>query len=124
MGQFAIGQSVPRTEDPRLLRGEGRYTDDVRLFDCKHAWVLRSPFAHAKIVSINTSVAKSMTGVIAVFTGSDWERDQMGWHPAGHPRHRRDGSPLFCPPRPALNQHRVRAVGDAVAVCICSNDGR
>ncbi len=118
MGQFAIGQSVPRTEDPRLLRGEGRYTDDVRLFDCKHAWVLRSPFAHAKIVSINTSVAKSMTGVIAVFTGSDWEGDQMGWHPAGHPRHRRDGSPLFCPPRPALNQHRVRVVGDAVAVVI------
>jgi len=118
MGQFAIGQGVPRTEDPRLLRGEGRYTDDVRLYDCKHAWVLRSPLAHARITSIDTSGAETMPGVITVYTGADWEGDNMGWHPSGHPRTRRDGSPLFCPPRPALNKDKVRVIGDAVAVVI------
>ncbi|MEK9682906.1 MAG: xanthine dehydrogenase family protein molybdopterin-binding subunit [Rhodospirillaceae bacterium] len=120
MGQFAIGQGIPRTEDPRLLRGNGCYTDDVRLFNCKFAWVLRSPYAHAKITTIDTSAAENMPGVIAVLTGSDWETDNMGWHPAGHPRTRRDGSPLFCPPRPALNKDKVRVIGDAVAVVIAN----
>jgi carbon-monoxide dehydrogenase large subunit len=120
MGQFAIGQGIPRTEDPRLLRGNGCYTDDVRLFNCKFAWVLRSPYAHAKITTIDTSAAENMPGVIAVLTGSDWEADNMGWHPAGHPRTRRDGSPLFCPPRPALNKDKVRVIGDAVAVVIAN----
>ncbi len=120
MGQFAIGQGIPRTEDPRLLRGNGCYTDDVRLFNCKFARVLRSPYAHAKITTIDTSAAENMPGVIAVLTGSDWEADNMGWHPAGHPRTRRDGSPLFCPPRPALNKDKVRVIGDAVAVVIAN----
>ncbi len=71
MGEFAIGQSVPRTEDPRLLCGRGRFIDDVRLVEPAHAVVLRSPHAHARIVSIDADAARAMPGVLAVLTGAD-----------------------------------------------------
>ncbi len=118
MGQFAIGQSVPRTEDPRLLRGEGRYVDDVRLVNAAHAYVLRSPYAHAKILSIETDAAKRMPGVLAVLTGEDVTADNLGWHLPPPIRFRRDGSPAFVPPHPALCVGRVRYVGDQVAMVV------
>ena len=58
MGKFAMGQSVPRTEDPRLLTGRGRYIDDVSMIGQCHAFVLRSPHAHARIRSIDVAAAK------------------------------------------------------------------
>jgi len=97
VGQFALGQSVPRTEDPRLLRGDGRYVDDIKLLDECHAFMLRSPHAHARIVSLDCSIARRMPGIIAIFTGEDWVADGHGQHPAGHNRVRRDGSPLYVP---------------------------
>lgn len=118
MGQFAIGQSVPRTEDPRLLRGEGRYVDDVRLVNPAHAYVLRSPHAHARVISVETSAAKQMPGVLAVLTGADVLADNLGWHPPPNIRQRRDGSPNFFPPRPALATEKVRFVGDQVAMVV------
>ena len=118
MGQFAIGQSVPRTEDPRLLRGEGRYVDDVRLVDPAHAYIVRSPHAHARIVSIDTARAETMPGVLAVLTGANVEADGLGWHAPPHIRTRRDGSPLFMPPNPALCVDRARYVGDQVAMVV------
>ena len=60
MGQFAIGQSVPRIEDPRLLRGEGQYVDDIHLNNETHAYILRSPHAHARITQLDCEAARSM----------------------------------------------------------------
>ncbi|HEX4191678.1 MAG TPA: hypothetical protein VHY80_01220, partial [Stellaceae bacterium] len=65
MGQFALSQSVPRTEDPRLLRGGGRYAADFFLPKMAHAFFVRSPHGHAKIASIDVRAAQQMPGVIA-----------------------------------------------------------
>ena len=79
MGQFGIGQAVTRIEDQRLLTGGGRYTDDLNLDAQAHAFILRSPHAHAEIVSIDYSEALKMPGVFAVVTGDDMaaESDPM-----------------------------------------------
>ncbi len=71
MGEFAIGQGVSRFEDPRLIQGGGRYTDDVKLPGMAHGVVLRSPHAHAKIKSINIAAAKAAPGVLCVLTSAD-----------------------------------------------------
>ena len=88
MGEFAIGQSVPRFEDPRLLRGGGQYVDDIVLPRMAFGHVLRSPHAHAKIRKIDTAAAKAAPGVLAVLTGEDWIKS--GWGdmpvPATHKR--------------------------------------
>jgi len=67
-----VGQSLKRREDPRLISGAASYLDDVKLAGMTHAAMLRSPYAHARIVSIDTSRAKSMPGVVGVFTGDDF----------------------------------------------------
>ena len=77
MGEFALGQAVPRFEDPRLLRGGGRYVDDMVLPRMAFGHVLRSPHAHARIRSIDATAAKAAPGVLAVLTGADWEAS--GW---------------------------------------------
>ena len=82
MGEFAIGQGVPRFEDPRLLRGGGRYVDDIVLPGMAFGHVLRSPHAHARIRAIDTAAAKAAPGVLAVLTGADWQRLGLG-RPAG-----------------------------------------
>jgi aerobic carbon-monoxide dehydrogenase large subunit len=115
MGDFALGQPVPRFEDPRLLRGGGRYVDDMVLPRMVLGHVLRSPHAHARIRSIDTSAAKAAPGVLAVLTGADWEAS--GWRdlPTAAGNKRRDGSPAYRPLYPALVKDRVRWVGDYVA---------
>ena len=77
MGKYALGQSVPRSEDPRLLRGGGKFADDRSLPGMAHGVVLRSPHAHAKILSIDTSAVEAAPGVLAVLTGADWQ--ELGW---------------------------------------------
>src|SRR5437868_14137948 len=77
MGEFALGQPVPRFEDPRLLRGGGRYVDDMVLPRMVFGHVLRSPHAHARIRAIDVSRAKAAPGVLAVLTGADWRAS--GW---------------------------------------------
>ena len=69
MGQFGIGQPVPREEDPYLLRGKGRYVDDVKAVATAHAYFLRSPYAHARIRSIDVRPAEAAPGVRLVLTG-------------------------------------------------------
>ena len=118
MARFAVGQPVPRTEDPRLLRGGGRYLDDFNLPRLAHAHVLRSPHAHARITGIDTAKAKSAPGVIAVFTGADCVADGLGHHDCSFPMFRRDGSPKYDPPRPALVTDEVKVVGDGVALVV------
>ena len=78
MGEFALGQPVPRFEDPRLLRGGGRYVDDFVLPRMAFGYVLRSPHAHARIRAIDTSRAKAAPGVLAVLTGADWRKLGLG----------------------------------------------
>ena len=118
MGEFAIGQPVTRQEDPRLLTGRGEFLGDVNLPDQAHGAVLRSPHAHAKILSLDTTDARAAPGVLAVLTGEDWAREGYGSLPCEEIRTRRDGSPMFHPPHPALVTGRVRLVGDYVAFVV------
>src|SRR5262249_10198360 len=91
MGEFAIGQSVSRFEDPRLLKGGGRYVGDIVLPGMVFGYVLRSPHAHARIRSIDASRAKAAPGVLAVLTGADWQASRGGGlaGPRGFERRRR-----------------------------------
>ena len=118
MGEFAIGQGVPRFEDPRLLRGGGKYVDDIVLPGMAFGHVLRSPHAHAKIKSIDTSKAKAAPGVLCVLTGDDWIKSGWGDLPVPGTHKRRDGSTNYKPRYPALVKDRVRFVGDYVAFVV------
>src|ERR1700732_1063819 len=117
MGEFAIGQSVSRFEDPRLLKGGGRYVADMVLPGLVFGHVLRSPHAHARIRSIDVSRAKAAPGVLVVLTGADWKASGWGDLPVPGGLKRRDGS-VFRPPYPALVTDRVRFVGDYVAFVV------
>src|ERR687885_15374 len=70
-GRRWLGKSLNRVEDPRFLRGEGRYIDDITLPNMLHAATVGSPHAHARIVRIDTSKAEALPGVVAVVTGRD-----------------------------------------------------
>ncbi|HEX4191938.1 MAG TPA: molybdopterin cofactor-binding domain-containing protein, partial [Stellaceae bacterium] len=118
MGEFALGQPVSRFEDPRLLRGGGRYVDDMVLPRMAYGTVLRSPHAHARIAKIDTRDAKATPGVLAVLTGADWEASGWGDLPVPTGMKRRDGSPSYKPRFPALVTDRVRWVGDYVAFVV------
>lgn len=116
--QFGLGQPVPRTEDPRLLTGNGHYVDDFNQPGQAYAVVVRSPHAHADITAIHKADAAHMPGVLAVLTGDDYAADGMGQITGGAPLKRRDGSPMVRPPRPALTRDRVRYVGQPVAMVV------
>jgi len=118
MGEFALGQSVARFEDQRLLQGRGRFVDDTQLPRMVHGVVLRSQYAHAKILSINTEAAKAAPGVLDILTGADWEASGWGDLPVGRGQKRRDGSDLYRCRYPALVTDRVRWVGDCVAFVV------
>ncbi len=119
MGEYGIGQGVPRFEDMRLLRGGGRYVADMSFPHMAYGHVLRSLHAHAKILSIDTERAKAAPGVLAVLTGEDWKSSGYGDLPVPKgDEKRRDGSPLFRPPYPALVADRVRYLGDCVAFVV------
>ena len=115
MSDTGIGAAVKRREDVRFLTGRGHYTDDIDRPGQAYAYMLRSPHAHARIKSIDTSGAKSAPGVIAVFTGEDM---QVGSIPCGWGVNNKDGSPMNEPAHPPLAQGKVRHVGDQVAVVI------
>ena len=116
--QFGIGQPVPRTEDPRLLTGRGRYTDDVSVPGQAFGFVLRSPHAHADLGAIDVSAALEAPGVIGVLTAADLAADGIGDLPVLSLQKNRDGSALFTPPRPVLARGRVRHVGEPVAFVV------
>src|SRR3984893_12144784 len=121
MGEFALGQAVPRFEDPRLLRGGGRYVDDMVLPRMAFGHVLRSPHANARIRSIDATSAKTAPGVLAVLTGADWEASGWGDLPSASGNKRRDASPAYRPRYPALVKDRVRWVGDYVAFVVAES---
>ncbi|MCC7048096.1 MAG: xanthine dehydrogenase family protein molybdopterin-binding subunit [Alphaproteobacteria bacterium] len=118
LAKFGIGQPVPRGEDPHLLRGEGRYTDDINLPRQAYAAMVRSPHAHGAIRGIGTEAARSMPGVLAVITGAELKAAGLGMIKPGVSLPNRDGTPMKVPPRPSLTSDRVRHVGDAVACVV------
>ena len=108
-----VGQAIKRKEDPRLIMGRARYIDDINVTGQLWAAFVRSPEAHAKIVSIDTSAAKDYPGVHAVFTGTEVDLEAplpMAWVPPG--------IEVNNPPHWALAKDTVRYVGDPVAVVI------
>ncbi|WP_163851302.1 xanthine dehydrogenase family protein molybdopterin-binding subunit [Pseudooceanicola aestuarii] len=111
-----VGTSPKRREDKRFTSGKGRYTDDIVLKNQTYAVFARSEVAHGTIRSIDTAEAEAMPGVLAVFTGADFE--EVGGNPAGWLIHSRDGSPMTEPKRPVLAHGKVRHVGDAYAAVI------
>src|SRR5271168_5172027 len=113
-----VGTPVRRREDYRFLTGQGTYTDDIDRPHQLHAYILRSPHAHARITGIDTSAAASAPGVAAIYTGKDMAADGVGGLPCGWQIHSKDGSPTAEPPHPPLALDRVRHVGDPVAVVI------
>lgn len=118
MSKYGIGQPVLRFEDPRLLRGQGRFVNDVNLPGQAHAVFVRSQYAHARIKSIDVEAAKQAPGVVAVLTGHDVLVDGLGMPKANMPRKRPDGKPMFAPQRPPLVTDRVRYVGDPVVMVV------
>jgi len=118
MGEYGIGQPVPREEDPYLVRGAGRFVDDVTLPGQTRAYILRSPHAHARIRSIDTQSAKASPGVLLVLSGNAPEILALGTQRPYNARKRRDGSPAFATPQNALARERVRYIGDPVVLVV------
>jgi len=115
MSTRIFGSGIKRREDPRLITGEAKYTDDMKLPGLLHMAVVRSPYAHANIVSIDTSAAAAMEGVAAVFTGEDITL-------AGIPTAWLiPDSELKTPEHPALAKGKVRYVGDGVAMVLADD---
>ena len=112
------GASIKRSEDPRILTGAGRYVDDIKLPGMLHAAFVRSPLAHARVLSVDVEAARALPGVVAVLTGADLEAmtvpgpdallGLMGW--AGP-------TPEFT----LLATDKVRFVGDPVAVVVAES---
>src|SRR5438477_4045835 len=114
--KFGIGQPVPRTEDPHLVRGEGRYTDDINLPGQAYAAIVRSRHAHGVIRNIDLAAARAMPGVLGAYRGADLAA--YGTLKCGVPFNNRDGSPMRKPARHALATDKVRFVGDPVAFVV------
>ena len=119
--RFGAGQSVKRLEDQRLLTGKGQFIDDKPEDGALWLTILRSPHAHAKILSIDSSAAAGMPGVTAVFTGADLVRDDIGTIPTLLIFKRPDGAPMTVPPRRLLAHEMVRFVGEAVAAVVATS---
>ena len=118
MGRFGVGQAVRRTEDVRLLTGQGRYMDDINVAGQARAFFVRSPHAHAEIRRIDTAAAARAPQVIGVLTAAEYRDAGYGPLPCEVPVTNKDGTARADPPRWPLALERVRYVGDSVAVVI------
>jgi len=123
MGVEGIGARVARKEDKRFLMGQGRYTDDMSVPGMRYAAFVRSPHAHAKIKSIDTSAAEDMPGVVAVLNGKQMLDDGIGNLICGWMIHSKDGSPMKMGAWRPIAHETVRYVGDAVAVVVADTLG-
>jgi len=113
-----VGQAVKRKEDFRFITGQGRYTDDFAKPGQTYAAFVRSPYPHALIKKVDTAPALAIPGVVAVLTGADLEADGIKGLICGWLVHSKDGSPMKAGLHPALALHKVRHVGDQLAVVI------
>lgn len=116
-----IGKAVKRVEDKRFVTGKGRYTDDIVLPNMAYAYIIRSPYAHAKIVSIDSSAATKAEGVVAVYTGKHIADAGIAGVPCGWQVNFKNGDTMKEPPHPLLAIDKVRHMGDAVAVVIADS---
>ena len=119
--KFGSGKSVQRVEDDRLLRGQGLYVDDATAAGTKHVCFVRSPYASADIVSVDTSTAQQAAGVHLVLTGADLLAAGVPAMAKPINFKRPDGSPLQTPERHLLATTRVRFVGEPVAVVVADS---
>lgn len=124
MTKFGIGQSVRRTEDPRLLRGRGHYTDDINLPGQLHAVFVRSPLAHAELTRIEIETAAAMPGVVGIFSGADLDADGVGHIPCQVRVEDRQGAPQYDPPRPVFPSDRTRFVGEALIMVVAETQAQ
>lgn len=115
-----IGKSIKRLEDKRFITGEGKYTDDIVIPNMCFAYILRSPYAHATVKSIDTKAAKEMEGVVGVFTGADIP-ETIGGVPCGWQVNFKNGDTMKEPPHPLLVRKKVRHVGDGVAIVLAES---
>jgi carbon-monoxide dehydrogenase large subunit len=113
-----IGTRMLRREDPALLTGEGKYTNDLNIPGALHLAVLRSPYAHAKIISIDTSAAKALPGVIAVYTGAELASEWAGPMPCAWPVTPDMKNPAHFP----LAVSKVCYVGDGVVAILATSE--
>jgi carbon-monoxide dehydrogenase large subunit len=118
IAKFGIGQPVLRTEDPKLVRGEGRFTDDVALPGQAYAVMVRSRHAHGVIRGIDVAAARALPGVLGVYTGADLAAAGYGTFKCIVNFNNRDGSAMRKPARPALPTDKVRFVGDPIACVV------
>jgi carbon-monoxide dehydrogenase large subunit len=114
--KFGIGQPVLRSEDPTLVRGEGRFTDDVSLPRQAYSVIVRSRHAHGILRGVATDAARQMKGVLGIYTAADLAG--YGTLKCIVPFKNRDGSEMKKPPRHALATDKVRYVGDPVAIVV------
>ncbi|MGJ4951740.1 xanthine dehydrogenase family protein molybdopterin-binding subunit [Bradyrhizobium sp. HKCCYLS20291] len=119
--RFGAGQPVKRLEDQRLLTGKGQFIDDKPEDGALWLYVLRSPHAHAKIVSIDAAAAREIPGVEAIYTGADLVADDIGTIPTLAIFKRPDGKPMTVPPRRLLAHEVVRFTGEAVAAVVATS---
>ena len=120
--RFGSGHTVRRLEDPTLITGRGRFTDDLHRDGLAHLVFVRSPHAHARILSIDTAPALDMEGVLAVLTGADLVAQGVKPMAAPPPAFTRpDGQPAVTAPRRALAHETVRFVGEAVAAVVATS---
>ncbi len=122
MQKFSIGQPVRRREDQRFITGAGCYLDDIAMPGMTHAAFVRSPHAHARLVSIDVSQAKAAPGVLAVFTHEDVAAAGLGTFPTLDQVDGVDENGISVPPRHALTGGEVRFVGDPVAMVVAASD--
>ncbi|MEM7694581.1 MAG: xanthine dehydrogenase family protein molybdopterin-binding subunit [Pseudomonadota bacterium] len=121
MGIEGIGARVLRKEDKRFITGEGRYTDDIVEHNMAQGVFLRSPHAHAKIVSIDTSAAEAMPGVVGVVTGQQLIDGAVGNIICGWMIYSKDGSPMKAAPWKVMDPEVVRHVGQPVALVVAES---
>ncbi len=124
MSNSPIGKPLLRREDQRFLTGAGQYTDDVVLANQSYGVFLRSPYAHARIKSIDLAAAKAAPGVLAIFTGADLADAKVGGLPCGWLINNIDGTPMKEPAHPVLAQGKVRHVGDQVALVVAETNAQ
>ncbi|MGJ4897082.1 MULTISPECIES: xanthine dehydrogenase family protein molybdopterin-binding subunit [unclassified Bradyrhizobium] len=119
--RFGAGQPLKRLEDQRLLTGKGQFIDDKAEDGALWLYVLRSPHAHARILSIDTAAAREIAGVQAIYTGADLVADDVGTIPTLAIFKRPDGKPMTVPPRRLLAHEIVRFTGEAVAAVVATS---
>jgi len=121
MGVQSIGMPVRREEDFRLLRGKGRYVDDVRLPREARGYVVRSPHAHARIVALDAVAARAAPGVLAVLTAEDVHADGLQALRPSAEANATTGERFAFAPQPLLAEDKVRYVGEPVALIVAEN---